>query len=104
MLRCFFWSENILWKEDMQGHRLTVSLAGRDLIVDTDAVGRYLSKDQDGNWRNRIWKGQELDLLWFEELDHAQVFDSRRNREILVGVIKNYSLTDRPLSTGNNEG
>jgi hypothetical protein len=40
--RHFFWSENILWKEDLAGRDVTVLLTGRDLIVDTAAVGRYL--------------------------------------------------------------
>ena len=41
--RCFFWSENVLWKHEI-GHRpITVSLAERDLIVDTKAVGNYLA-------------------------------------------------------------
>jgi pimeloyl-ACP methyl ester carboxylesterase len=41
--RCFFWCENVLWKNDI-GHRpVTVSLAGQDLIVNTRAVGDYLA-------------------------------------------------------------
>ena len=94
--RTFFWSENCLWKKDMEGHRLTVSLAGEDLIVDTEAVGRYLAQSGDdtpaaGEWKQREWKGKGLDILWFDDLDHAQVFDSRRNCEILVNVIRKYS-------------
>ena len=48
--RYFFWSENIVWKEDLKldKRRVTVSLAGRDLIVDTEAVGRYLV-DEEGD-------------------------------------------------------
>ncbi|ATZ50766.1 hypothetical protein BCIN_06g02520 [Botrytis cinerea B05.10] len=41
--RKFFWNENVLWKEDFEGRKVTASMAGRDLIVDTEAVGRYLS-------------------------------------------------------------
>lgn len=41
--RHFFWNENILWKKDLKGRRVTVSLGGRDLIVNTEAVGKYLS-------------------------------------------------------------
>jgi pimeloyl-ACP methyl ester carboxylesterase len=41
--RHFFWYENILWKEDLEGRNVTVSLAGNDLIVDTESVGRYLT-------------------------------------------------------------
>ncbi|ROT42901.1 hypothetical protein SODALDRAFT_355092 [Sodiomyces alkalinus F11] len=41
--RRFFWADNILWKEDIQGHHATVILAARDLIVDTAAVSAYLT-------------------------------------------------------------
>lgn len=77
---------------------MTVSLASRDLIVNTEAVGRYLAQDSDGkqateDWKHREWKGNGLDILWFDDLDHAQVFDSRQNREVLVQIVRQYSLT-----------
>ncbi|KAL6717127.1 hypothetical protein ACLMJK_005042 [Lecanora helva] len=96
--RCFFWSENILWKGDMQGRQWTVALAGKDLLVNTEAVGRYLAKDlgrerpSEDHWKHETWKGQGLDIFWFDELDHAQVFDSKRGLENLVGVVREYSL------------
>ena len=98
--RRFFWSENILWKHDMDGRQVTVCLASRDLIVDTEAVGRYLTQESNERptteeWKHRKWSGKGLDLLWFENLDHAQVFDSRRNREILAQVVRQYSLLGR---------
>lgn len=40
--RRFFWNENVLWKQDLGTRKVTACLAGRDLIVDTEAVGRYL--------------------------------------------------------------
>ncbi len=78
--RRFFWSENILWKHDIEGHTVTVSLSGRDLIVDSNAVRQYLLKK----------KSAGLDVLWFSDLDHAQVFDSKKNRDVLVGVVRRY--------------
>ncbi|KAI9875495.1 MAG: hypothetical protein M1830_008414 [Pleopsidium flavum] len=78
--RRFFWSENILWKHDIEGHRVTVALSGKDLIVDSTAVRRYLTEE----------KSAGLDVLWFKDLDHAQVFDSKRDRDILVGVVRKY--------------
>ena len=95
--RRFFWSENIIWKSDIKDRRTTVALSGKDLIVDTEAVGRYLVADDSGtvpeeNWKDRKWKGRGLDILWFEDLDHAQVFDSKANCKILVDVVRGYSL------------
>lgn len=92
----FFWSENILWKQDILGRQVTVSLSGQDLIVDTAAVGQYLAANDDNmpaedDWRRREWTGQGLNILWFEDLDHAQVFDSCRHRHILVNVVREYS-------------
>jgi pimeloyl-ACP methyl ester carboxylesterase len=41
--RHFFWNQNIVWKQDFEGRKVTASLSGRDLIVDTLAVGRYIA-------------------------------------------------------------
>ena len=95
--RRFFWSENILWKHNIEGRRMTVSLGGVDLIVATEAVGRYLTQDDDkphegDQWKHREWKGKGLDVLWFADLDHAQVFDSKRNRRLLVNAARAYCL------------
>ena len=48
LARHFFWAENVLWKEDLGGRKVSVALSGRDLIVDTRAVGRYLGEEEGG--------------------------------------------------------
>ena len=92
----------------MQGRRFTVSLCEEDIIVNTEAVGRYLARN--GNerpasqdWKHQAWTGEGLDILWFDKLDHAQVFDSRHNRERLVNVIREYSLMDRSMPLYDGE-
>ena len=97
LARRFFWSENILWKEDVEDRAITVSLAGEDLIVDTQVVGRYLTDspaelDGRSEWQERNWKGQGLDVLYFPRLDHAQVFDRKENYRRLVDVLRVYCL------------
>jgi pimeloyl-ACP methyl ester carboxylesterase len=114
--RHFFWNENVLWKADLQNRNVTVSLAGRDLIVNTEAVARYLTSP-DSKWTeqmdkypaaatdndNRVgdgrsefmdrkWVGRGIDVLWFDDLDHAQVFDTAATRRPLVRAIREYSL------------
>lgn len=122
--RHFFWSENILWKEDLRGHRTTVVLGGMDLIVDTATIKAYLTGEEKGNigdktdwktnsgtkdmasiqtkkvkgsvkakkggWQVGKSKGEGLDVLWFPELDHAQVFDKKKTRRILENIIRGY--------------
>ncbi|KAI9743742.1 MAG: hypothetical protein M1835_002862 [Candelina submexicana] len=98
--RCFFWSENILWKHDVEGRNLTAILSGKDLIVNTEAVGRYLTREDgmkeingsahDDGWKHRAWRGTGMDVLWFEDLDHAQVFDSKKNRKRMVDIVRAY--------------
>lgn len=91
-----------MWKQDIEGRQVTVSLAGKDLIVNTDAVRNYLAGDgyyqtsehhntNDGAERDQTkWKGVGLDVLWFANLDHAQVFDKRSTRSILVQAVRAY--------------
>lgn len=118
LARHFFWSKNVLWKEDLVGRDVTVSLAGRDLIVNTEAVGRYLAEGtgegeevtevddlvrrehltgceereelMGEEWKNRPWRGKGIDILWFEDLDHAQIFDKPATRRPVVQAIRTY--------------
>ena len=102
--RRFFWSENILWKHDIKDRPVTVSLSGKDLIVDTDAVRRYLTGkngplDSESspveNGRTMRWKSNGLDVLWFDDLDHAQVFDLKKNRRLLGDVVREYCAHEK---------
>lgn len=95
LARHFFWSENILWREDVRDRRVTAVLAGRDLIVDTEKVGAYLSGADDeskavGTWKDQRLKGTGLEVLFFPEIDHGQVFDKRRRMMEVVGIVKRY--------------
>lgn len=99
--RHFFWNECILWKEDVRGRDVTVSCAGKDLIVDTEAVARYWAQEEgdalgrrDVSFKNRRCNGKALDLLWFEELDHAQVFDREGDYGRLIEVVRRYSANN----------
>ncbi|EME45069.1 hypothetical protein DOTSEDRAFT_87522 [Dothistroma septosporum NZE10] len=119
--RHFFWSENLLWRDQIDhlitnhGMRLTTSLASDDLIVNTDAVRAYLterdlpdpvvSRDEDGLKRMQLqthpahaeaekskkWHGSKLDVIWWEGYDHATVFDQKKDRARLVDVLVRYS-------------
>lgn len=91
----------MLWKEDLEGRKVLVSLGGRDLIVNTEAVGRYLTgADQppaklildgtDEEWKSRPWREEGVNLLWWQTLDHAQVFDKPGSRKMLVSAIRGY--------------
>lgn len=144
LARYFFWNENVLWKKDVGDRKLTVSLGGQDLIVNTEAVGRYLSsseplkkhshengyakangkhamlmglesdddakpdmrmrmrggggtrfggaeEEDEEEWKHRPWKGTGINVLWFKDLDHAQVFDKKSTRRILINAIHEYS-------------
>ncbi|KAM0718698.1 hypothetical protein Q7P37_005769 [Cladosporium fusiforme] len=128
--RHFFWNENCLWKARIDelvsgGMRITASLASRDLIVDTESVARYLLEDQvlrpvlerrhgvpwmglevDGqeDWleglKDRPWTGRGLDVLWCDDLDHAQVFDDLRARQRLASAYQNDVLgAAKPLTS-----
>jgi hypothetical protein len=94
--RRFYWSENVMWKEDTEdlvrkGKQVTVSLGESDLIVNTAAVDRYLADHatangagkgctrncangkRDGSKSSSEWMGNGLEVLWFDNLDHSQV-------------------------------
>lgn len=94
LFRRFFWADNILWKEDIQGHQTTVVLAGKDLIVDTKVVAAYLTGADDWTLETGGRDGRlgddALNVMWFQDLDHGQVFDKERTRRELVGTVRRY--------------
>lgn len=95
LARHFFWSENILWKYELGDRRVTVILAGRDLIVDTETVGAYVAGADDesratGAWKEHKWVGRGIEVVFFEELDHAQVFDRKERTMDVVGIVRGY--------------
>lgn len=112
LARRFSWIDNIIWKEDLgvkgeknreEGRNVTVVLSGKDLIVDTEAVGQYLigaspevwksGEEATRAWKHRPWIGHGLEVLWYEQLDHAQVFDFENTRLPVIKVISLYSGT-----------
>ncbi|KAL3262601.1 hypothetical protein ABHI18_002603 [Aspergillus niger] len=110
LARRFSWVDNIIWKDDLrikgdnnqeEGRNVIVVLSGKDLILDAETVGQYLMGSSSGAWtvdnesaqawQNRPWVGQGLQLLWYEQLDHAQVFDSENTRVPLIKAVSVYS-------------
>ena len=95
--RRFFWQQNILWKHDIKGRRVTVVLCGHDLITNTEAVGQYLTAHEDlgsadTSWKDREWMGGDLDIIWYKDLDHSQVFEAKPDYDRLVQVVRQYTL------------
>jgi pimeloyl-ACP methyl ester carboxylesterase len=104
--RSFMWTENTLWKEEIKGRRVTVVLAAQDIIVDTKALRRYLiaefprddERQSINDWEERNWRGDGLDILWYPELNHAQVFDTTKDRRGVVGAIQSYcQISQTPI-------
>lgn len=95
LARHFFWAQNILWKDELRGRDVTVSLGGRDLIVDTETVGKYLKgldlKSENSAWKDAEWSGAGLETLWWPTCDHAQVFERKEGRRKLGDVVRRYA-------------
>lgn len=96
--RHFFWRENITWKEELVTsaadslpvleRKVTVCLAGRDIILDPLAASQYLA--QRGGDAPELANGtsSEVTVLTFPHLDHAQVFDNVVDyRRIIDGLL-----------------
>ena len=124
--RHFFWFECILFREDVLGATsgggreststsaagkrpmpVTVSLAGRDQIVDARAVRAYLTGSKDpeeeevnpgGKGRAGLppsrWEQDGLEVLYFPELDHATVVDTPIDRAPLLGTLSRFVRLD----------
>ncbi|KAK1455895.1 hypothetical protein CMEL01_04655 [Colletotrichum melonis] len=102
--------------ERQEARQVTVCLSGLDLIVDSHAVARYLAEGGQGQqtehpawlqgehgrrdvagpkaapisgmgYESHRSAGSGIDILWFPDKDHAQVFDSPRAIARIVGAI-----------------
>ncbi|KAK0649016.1 hypothetical protein B0T16DRAFT_309089, partial [Cercophora newfieldiana] len=120
--RHFFWRENIIWREELAAvgtregegaggkRKVAVCLAGRDLIVDTGSVARYLLGEgdfaasvdaeegagpPDGNVDWDLEGPEGVEVVWFAGLDHAQVFEGRKSRERVVELVRKYCAVNR---------
>ena len=96
---------------------VTVSLAGRDQIVDARAVRAYLTGSKDpeeevqGNaggeerarWPPNRWAQNGLEVLYFPELDHAMVFDTARDRAPLLGALRRFVRQEEEEEESENE-
>ncbi|PSN75522.1 hypothetical protein BS50DRAFT_478254 [Corynespora cassiicola Philippines] len=95
LARHFFWAQNILWREELRGRDVTVSLGGRDLIVDTETVGKYIAgvdlRSENSTWKDKNWKGHGLEAIWWPTCDHAQVFERQDGRRKLGEIIRKYA-------------
>ena len=107
LARHFFWTENILWREDIVGRRVGVVLSGRDQIVDAAEVRRYLTgrenshasgsqDDDDGDFR---WKSEDglHEVLWYPNLDHSNVFDTQHDRAPMVEMLARFVEAEEPV-------
>jgi hypothetical protein len=104
--RRFSWIDNIIWREDLgikgeknqEGRNVTVALSGKDAVVATETVAQYLMgspSDQASTqgWKNKPWVGHGLEVLWYDQLDHAQVFSFEDTRWPVIRAISVYSNT-----------
>ena len=92
--RHFFWSENILWKEDLANYQTTIFLSDRDLLVDTSQVCAYLLGLKKYKEKNVVVPGQDgkrLEVVWCTNLDHGQLFDSQKWKKRLLTEVSNHA-------------
>jgi pimeloyl-ACP methyl ester carboxylesterase len=85
--RHFFWAENVLWKEELDGRRVAVVLCGADQIVHAQEVRKYLTGEQE---MSRRWKKDGLEVLFYPGLDHAMVFDTKERRKPVLDILHRF--------------
>ncbi|KAJ8102386.1 hypothetical protein POJ06DRAFT_249567 [Lipomyces tetrasporus] len=88
--RRFFWSENILWKEDFGDRHATIFLAEKDNIVNTEQVRTYLLKSCT-KLSNQKMERSHLKVIWCENIHHGHVFDTKVWRKRLIDEVLEHS-------------
>ena len=107
LTRRFDWSENVLWKDEMRGRRITVVLGGKDIILDSHAVRKYLMDDPelDAEFvdsrsysveRSDSKKSRDMRLVWYDHCNHAGMFDTAIDWEPLVDELLRHCSIVKP--------
>ncbi|KAE9385853.1 hypothetical protein BT96DRAFT_565286 [Gymnopus androsaceus JB14] len=96
--RCFFWADNILWKDDLVSGvqvagevdrpKVAVILSGDDQIIPASAVQMYLTGEEEVKDR---WSDGSLEVLYYPGLDHATVFDTKERRRGMIRVLDKFT-------------
>ncbi|QIW95744.1 hypothetical protein AMS68_001262 [Peltaster fructicola] len=118
LARRFFWSEYVLWEEDLDDNLpLTVVLSAKDLIVPTMEVWDYLTSstpcETDIQSVEQLagtieWRDGKRQVLWFKDFDHAGLFSSKGARRVLSFMsqwgshAQDSSSTTSPKTSSNN--
>ncbi|KAF9018560.1 hypothetical protein BDZ89DRAFT_1073793 [Hymenopellis radicata] len=83
--RHFFWMENVLFKEDLEGETVGV-------IVPAKHVWTYLTGEEADDESHRwISESSMLEVLYYPSADHATIFDRKRTRSRLLEIIDRLS-------------
>ena len=85
--RHFFWFENVLWKEELDGRPVAIWLSGKDQVVNAEKVRRYLTEEE---FASRSWTKGRLEVHFDPDLDHATVFDTKDRRKRLLDVLDRF--------------
>jgi len=95
--RRFDWTNNVLWKDDMKGRTITIALASEDIILDPFALHDYLLSDDELAARShkprdllRNHHSSGLDVVWFDGINHSEMFDKAEHWQPLVTVLHSY--------------
>ncbi|CAE6340521.1 unnamed protein product [Rhizoctonia solani] len=117
LARHFFWTECVLWKEDLDAvrddgtgaARVAVILSGDDIIVDSPAVWTYLTKlpppslecvkpgpfvlpvPHPDSLVPTVCEGGNIEVYYFGGLDHAQMFLRKDSWRAIVEAINRVS-------------
>ncbi|KAJ1309341.1 hypothetical protein OPQ81_006120 [Rhizoctonia solani] len=111
LARHFFWTECVLWKEDLDSlGRVAVVLSGDDIIVDSTAVWTYLTNrprpdlkrsepkpfvtpvPHPDSWIPTVCEGGNVQVYYLGGLDHAQMFLRKESWRGLIKVIDRVSI------------
>ena len=97
LARHFFWTEHILWKEELDGLPSAVILAGHDSVLDAKQVWKYLTgqtqpTDTGTGTDTEEWTENGLTVRWFQGLDHSQVLGTKERREPMVKLLQRFVL------------
>lgn len=94
LARHFFWSESVLFREDVADIKTAVVLGECDQIVNSEEVRKYLTNTPTPKLK---WQKDNLQVYYFPAFDHSVIFEVEEGRQTLLGITRQLTLRKEVL-------
>ncbi|KZT12076.1 uncharacterized protein LAESUDRAFT_733939 [Laetiporus sulphureus 93-53] len=85
--RNMFLMDNSLWKDELDGRKVTVAIGGQDLLLDAKKAREYLTGEKGEDFR---WQRDGAEVIYRTDIGHEEVLFTEGRRRPMVEALTKY--------------